>query len=83
MHINRDCNHILRYTIIGMIMSLQKPKGDGGQDVDDICDTLVELAFEAGKIITGALPDTDSTGLKENSVPSSRIAWSLTIVQSS
>ncbi|KAL4880515.1 hypothetical protein BJY04DRAFT_208120 [Aspergillus karnatakaensis] len=36
-------------------------------DLKAICDTLIELAFEAGKIITGALPDTGTTGAKKNS----------------
>ncbi|KAL4936992.1 hypothetical protein BDV06DRAFT_216238 [Aspergillus oleicola] len=49
-------------------MDEQKQKSSGSQpDFDDICDTLIALAFEAGKIITGALPDTDSTGSKKNS----------------
>ncbi|KAL4922971.1 inositol monophosphatase family protein [Aspergillus undulatus] len=43
-------------------------KSDSNQpDLNDICDSLIELAFEAGKIIMGALPDTDSTGSKKNS----------------
>jgi hypothetical protein len=33
----------------------------------DIHDFLVSLAFQAGEIITNALPDTSGTGSKKNS----------------
>ncbi|KAL2841052.1 hypothetical protein BJX68DRAFT_258220 [Aspergillus pseudodeflectus] len=36
-------------------------------DLDEICDTLIGLAYKAGEIITGALPGTDTTGSKKNS----------------
>jgi myo-inositol-1(or 4)-monophosphatase len=37
-------------------------------DLDEICDTLIGLAYKAGEIITGALPGTDTTGSKKNSM---------------
>ncbi|KAL2863099.1 inositol monophosphatase family protein [Aspergillus lucknowensis] len=36
-------------------------------DLNSICDTLIDLAFRAGEIINGALPDTGNTGSKKNS----------------
>ncbi|KKK14498.1 hypothetical protein P175DRAFT_0498894 [Aspergillus ochraceoroseus IBT 24754] len=36
-------------------------------NLNEICETLIELAFKAGAIITGALPGTDTTGSKKNS----------------
>jgi hypothetical protein len=37
-------------------------------DLDEICGTLIDLAYKAGEIITGALPGTDNTGSKKNSM---------------
>jgi myo-inositol-1(or 4)-monophosphatase len=37
-------------------------------DLDEICGTLIDLAYKAGEIITSALPATDNTGSKKNSM---------------
>jgi myo-inositol-1(or 4)-monophosphatase len=37
------------------------------RDLQEIHDFLVSLAFQAGDIITNALPDTSGTGSKKNS----------------
>lgn len=36
-------------------------------DLDDIHESLVGIAYKAGKIITSALPATNDTGSKKNS----------------
>lgn len=36
-------------------------------DLDDIHETLIEIAYKAGDIITGALPATNGAGSKKNS----------------
>lgn len=36
-------------------------------DLDDIHETLIEIAYKAGDIITGALPATNGAGSKQNS----------------
>lgn len=36
-------------------------------DLDDIHESLVELAYKAGETITSALPATNDTGSKKNS----------------
>ncbi|KAL2836221.1 hypothetical protein BJY01DRAFT_60296 [Aspergillus pseudoustus] len=36
-------------------------------DLDEICGTLIDLAYRAGEIIMGALPATENTGSKKNS----------------
>ncbi|KAL4955462.1 hypothetical protein BDW69DRAFT_118062 [Aspergillus filifer] len=46
----------------------EQMSGDGNHpDLDEICDTLIVLAFKAGEVITGALPQTDSASSKKNS----------------
>ncbi|KAL2816772.1 hypothetical protein BJX63DRAFT_419941 [Aspergillus granulosus] len=40
---------------------------DTPPNLDEICGTLIDLAYRAGRIITGALPGTDNTGSKQNS----------------
>jgi len=40
---------------------------DNTPNLPDIHDFLVSLAFQAGEIITNALPDTSGTGSKKNS----------------
>lgn len=40
---------------------------DHTPSLPDIHDFLVSLAFQAGDIISNALPDTSGTGLKKNS----------------
>lgn len=46
-------------------------------DLDDIHESLVDIAYKAGEIITSALPATNDTGSKKNSqlflLPGSRI----------
>jgi len=36
-------------------------------DLDGIHETLIEIAYKAGDIITGALPATNGAGSKKNS----------------
>lgn len=36
-------------------------------DLDDVHETLIEIAYKAGDIITGALPATNAAGSKKNS----------------
>lgn len=36
-------------------------------DLDDIHESLVDIAYKAGEIITSALPATNDTGSKKNS----------------
>lgn len=36
-------------------------------DLDDIHETLIEIVYKAGDIITGALPATNGAGSKKNS----------------
>lgn len=43
-------------------------------NLNEIHDYLVDVAFKAGEIITNALPDTEDTGSKKNSVLSLAIS---------
>lgn len=38
-----------------------------GVDLNDIHESLIEIAYKAGEIITSALPATNDTGSKKNS----------------
>lgn len=46
-------------------------------DLDDIHETLIEIAYKAGDIITGALPAMNDTGSKKNSQLSHQLIWGI------